>query len=47
MEAMSYLIAGYAVFIGITLVYVYSLVGRYKSLEKELRALASITDDQK
>lgn len=46
MGAMSYLIGGYAVFIGVTLVYLYSLVNRQKSLEKELETLTAIYKDE-
>ncbi len=36
---MIYLIAGYAVFFIITLIYVYSLVSRQKNLKKEMDSL--------
>ncbi|MCG3211373.1 MAG: hypothetical protein FOGNACKC_05017 [Anaerolineae bacterium] len=42
MGPMTYLIAGYAVFIGVTLVYVYSLVSRQKNLQKELNTLEAL-----
>lgn len=46
MAAMSYLIGGYTVFIGVTLVYLYSLVSRQKSLEKEMETLTAIYDEE-
>lgn len=46
MDAMGYLIGGYTVFVGVTLVYLYSLISRQKSLEKELETLAAIHDEE-
>ena len=46
MEAMSYLIAGYTVFVGVTLVYLYSLVSRHKNLEKEFETITAIYEDE-
>lgn len=46
MAAMSYLIGGYTVFIGVTLVYLYSLVSRQKSLEKGMETLTAIYDEE-
>jgi hypothetical protein len=44
MADMSYLIGAYAVFIGVTLVYVYSLVSRQQGLHREIDVLKSVQD---
>ena len=36
---MGYLVAAYAVFWGLTFVYVFSIAGRQRSLVREIRAL--------
>lgn len=46
MGSMTYLIGGYAVFIGVTLVYVYSLVSRQKKLQKEMDMLQALQKDE-
>jgi len=45
MGAISYLAAGYAVFIGVTLAYVISLINRQKQLRQELELLKTIQTD--
>jgi CcmD family protein len=44
---MSYLFAAYAVFWGLTFIYVYSIGSRQKSLEKEIEALKRALEDDK
>ena len=44
---MSYLFAAYAVFWGLTFVYVYSIGSRQKSLEREIDALRRALQDEK
>jgi CcmD family protein len=44
---MSYLFAAYAVFWGLTFVYVYSIGSRQKSLEKEIEALRKSLEDKR
>ena len=43
---LGYLLGGYAVFIGVTLVYIYSLVSRQKRLEQEMQTLQAINEQE-
>jgi len=45
MGDMIYLIGGYLVFAGVTLVYVYSLVSRQKALHQEIESLQAMQQD--
>jgi hypothetical protein len=46
MGDIAYLVAGYAVFIGISLVYIISLVNRQKQLQKELQSIKMIAQEE-
>ena len=43
---LGYLLGGYAVFVGVALVYIYSLVSRHRKLERELETLQAINDQE-
>jgi hypothetical protein len=46
MDDMIFLISGYAVFIGVTLVYVLSLVNRQRGLQQEIESIQTIRDEE-
>jgi CcmD family protein len=46
MGDMIYLAAGYAVFWLVTFVFVYSIVGRQRSLEKEVQVLEQLLQEE-
>lgn len=43
---LGYLLGGYTVFIGVTLVYIFSLVSRQKKLEQEMETLQAIREQE-
>ncbi len=47
MGTLGYLVVAYLIFWGFTFFYVFSLIQRQKNLEKELRMLESLVEEEK
>jgi len=43
-DTSAYMIAGYAIFFGVAIIYVTSLVARWKNLQRDLETLEELED---
>ena len=43
-DTSSYMIAGYAIFFGVSIIYLISLVTRWKNLQRDLETLEELDD---
>ena len=44
LDTTSYMIAGYAIFFGVTIIYLFSLFTRWKNLQRDLETLEELED---
>ena len=43
-DTSSYMIAGYSIFFGVTIIYLFSLYTRWRSLQRDLETLEELED---